>query len=87
LNTCASSYQAEFVRQALKLGLPSLVAATRLPYDLAVFPEAQTYVCTYSILEPSMKALAKALFGEVRFEGRLPVSIPGLYPVGSTRTI
>jgi hypothetical protein len=29
-----------------------------------------------------MQALAKALFGKIPFEGRLPVSIPGLYAVG-----
>jgi len=82
LNAYASPGQAEFVRQALKLDIPSVTVALRLPYDLTVFPEAKTYVCTYSILEPSMRALAKALFGEIKFEGKLPVSIPGLYAVG-----
>jgi beta-N-acetylhexosaminidase len=82
LNAYASPKQAEFVRQGLKLGIPTVIAALRLPYDLTVFPEAQTYVCTYSILEPSMQALAKALFGRISFEGRLPVSIPGLYEAG-----
>lgn len=86
LNAYASPSQAEFVRQALKLGLPVVVVALRLPYDLAMFPAAQTYVCTYGILEPSMKALAKALFGQIRFQGRLPVSIPGLYAVGYAKT-
>jgi beta-N-acetylhexosaminidase len=81
LNAYASPAQAEFVRQALKLGIPAVVVALRLPYDLAAFPEAQTYVCTYSILEPSMQALAKTLFGQIPFQGKLPVSIPGLYAV------
>jgi beta-N-acetylhexosaminidase len=79
LNASASPSQAGFVRQALKLSIPSVVVALRLPYDLTVFPEAGTYVCTYSILEPSMEALAKALFGKIEFDGKLPVSIPGLY--------
>jgi beta-N-acetylhexosaminidase len=87
LNAYASPPQAEFVRQALKLGLPAVVVALRLPYDLAAFPEAKTYVCTYSILEPSMRALVKALFGKSRFKGRLPVSIPGLYAVGHAKTV
>jgi beta-N-acetylhexosaminidase len=87
LNAYASPAQAELIRQALNLGIPSVVVALRLPYDLTVFPEAQTYVCTYSILEPSMQALAKALLGRIRFEGRLPVSIPGLYAVGHAKTI
>ena len=82
LNACASPGQADFVKQALKLGIPSVVVALRLPYDLLVFPEAQAYVCTYSILEPSMRALAKALFGKISFRGRLPVTIPGMYALG-----
>jgi len=87
LNAYASPNQAEFVRQALKLGIPTVVVALRLPYDLAAFPEAQTYVCTYSILEPSMQALAKALFGKIAFRGQLPVSIPGLYAMRFGKTI
>jgi len=87
LNAYASPSQAEFVRQALKLGIPSVVVALRLPYDLTAFPEAETYVCTYSILEPSMRALVKTLFGEIMFEGKLPVSIPGLYSVGYGKTV
>jgi beta-N-acetylhexosaminidase len=87
LNAHASPGQAEFVRQALKLGIPAVVVALRLPYDLTAFPEAQTYVCTYSILEPSMGALAKALFGRITFQGHLPVSIPGLYPLGHAKTV
>jgi beta-N-acetylhexosaminidase len=83
LNACASPEQAELVRRLLRLNIPSVVAALRLPYDLAAFPAAQTYVCTYSVLEPSMQALAGALFGRIAFEGRLPVSIPGLYPAGA----
>ena len=82
LNAYASPNQAGFVQQALKLGIPSVAVALRLPYDLTVFPEAQTYICTYSILEPSMRALAKALFGRIKFEGKLPVSIPGIYASG-----
>ena len=82
LNAYASPEQAKFVRKILKLGIPSVVVALRLPYDLTTFPEANTYVCTYSILESSMRALGKALFGKIAFEGRLPVSIPGMYAVG-----
>ena len=75
------------MRQGLKLGIPTVVAALRLPYDLMVFPEAGTYVCTYSILKPSMQALAKALFGKIKFDGKLPVSIPGMYTLGHGETV
>lgn len=73
--------QAEFVRSVLRLGKKVVVAALRLPYDLMAFPAAPTYLCTYGIQEPSMFALAKVLFGEIPAQGKLPVSIPGLYAV------
>jgi len=78
INAYAEEKQAEFVRKVLRTGKPVIIIAMRLPYDLAVFPEAATYICTYSILEPSMRAAAKALFGFREMKGRLPVSIPGL---------
>ncbi len=63
--------------------VPTVVAALRLPYDLAAFPEAPTFVCAYSIVQPSLEAVAAALWGEAPFEGRLSVSIPGLYPAAN----
>jgi beta-N-acetylhexosaminidase len=54
----------------------------RMPYDLIAFPQASTYLCTYSIQSPSMKAAAKVIMGKLRPQGKLPVSIPDLYPVG-----
>jgi beta-N-acetylhexosaminidase len=78
INACAEEKQAEFVRQLLQTTKPVIIVAMRLPYDLAAFPQASTFVCTYGILEPSMRAAAKALFGHKEMTGRLPVSIPGL---------
>ena len=64
------------VRSVLLKGIPLIIIAMRLPYDLMAFPEAPTYLCTYSILEPSMRAVAGALFGQVGIPGQLPVTIP-----------
>jgi beta-N-acetylhexosaminidase len=75
INAHSQPGQASLVKALLAAGLPTVVAALRLPYDLAAFPEAPTYVCTYSILEPSMKALAAALTGHAGFPGKLPVTI------------
>ncbi len=82
LNASSNSEEAALVRKVLECGVPVIVAAMRLPYDLMAFPNAPTFVCTYSILEPSINALALALFGRNKFQGRLPVSIPDLYPLG-----
>jgi len=82
LNAFDCPAQAEMVNQVLQSGIPTVVAALRMPYDLAVFEQAPTYLCTYSIQSPSMNALAKILFGKLDAQGHLPVSIPGLYPNG-----
>jgi beta-N-acetylhexosaminidase len=66
------------VNAVLRSGHSTIVAALRLPYDLAAFPSAATYLCTFSVLPPSMKALAAVLFGAARAEGKLPVTIPGI---------
>ena len=82
VNAYTQSKQAVLVQEILNTGIPAVVVALRLPYDLRAFPKAQTYICTYSILEPSMKALASAMFGKSGFSGHLPVSIPDLYSAG-----
>lgn len=63
-------------------GKPVIIMAMRLPYDLAAFPQASTFVCTYGILEPSIRAAARVLFGVGEMKGRLTVSIPELYEAG-----
>jgi beta-N-acetylhexosaminidase len=82
LNAFSQPQQAEMVKAILATGIPTVVAALRLPYDLAAFRQAPAFVVTYSLLEPSMRALAAALFGQAGFPGRLPVSIPKILPAG-----
>ncbi|PWH11832.1 MAG: glycoside hydrolase family 3 [Anaerolineae bacterium] len=76
LNAFQETSQQSLVHALLATGIPSILVALRLPYDLAVFPQADTYLCTYSILEPSLQALARVLLGELQPIGQLPVSIP-----------
>lgn len=83
LNACQQPGQAALVNDLLRLGAPTIVAALRMPYDLQAFPDAPTYLCAYGILEPSMHALARALWGAIPIRGRLPVTIPGLVAIES----
>ena len=53
-------------------GRPVVTVALRTPLDLAADPGAVTHIATYSILRPSLDALASALFGAIPFRGRLP---------------
>ena len=52
------------------------------PYFLRHFPEVGAYLCLYRASLQAQEAAAKAVFGEIDISGRLPVSIPGLFPVG-----
>jgi beta-N-acetylhexosaminidase len=81
--------QQELVKRLLGTGKPVVVAAVYDPYDIASFPEAETYVATYGFRAVSMESLSRVLFGEVNPSGKLPVSIPvagnpkkALFPYG-----
>ena len=77
INATAHPAQARLVQKLIRQGTCLITVALRMPYDLAAYPEASTYICTYSILPPAMEALAEALFGRIAFSGTLPVTIPG----------
>ncbi|MGZ3641406.1 MAG: glycoside hydrolase family 3 protein [Candidatus Limnocylindrales bacterium] len=74
--------QADLVHQLLASGVPLITVALRTPFDLMAYPEARTHLCSYSLLGPSLEALADALWGRLPLAGHLPAAIPGLYPVG-----
>ncbi|WUI03341.1 glycoside hydrolase family 3 protein [Spirillospora sp. NBC_00431] len=81
--------QANLVKALVATGKPVVVVAVRDPYDIAWFPEATTYLATYSYTAEALRSAAKALFGELNPRGRLPVTIPvrddpgtALYPFG-----
>jgi beta-N-acetylhexosaminidase len=82
INAAEGSGQAALVQALLATGRPVVAIALRVPYDLSAYPAAPTYACAYSILPPSMDAMARALVGRAAFGGRLPVALPGLYPLG-----
>jgi beta-N-acetylhexosaminidase len=64
--------QVALVEALRSTGRPLVTVALRTPFDLAAYPAATTHVATYSILRPSLDALASALFGAIPFQGRLP---------------
>ncbi len=61
---------------------PTIAVVLRSPFDLSSYPEIQTYLCTYSILRPSLDALADVLAGIAEASGRLPSPIGDLFPTG-----
>jgi beta-N-acetylhexosaminidase len=53
------------------------------PYLLQNFRGLRTYVVTYGDMPALQQAAARALLGEIDVVGRLPISLPGLYPRGT----
>ncbi|MGZ7075366.1 MAG: glycoside hydrolase family 3 protein [Candidatus Angelobacter sp.] len=61
----------------------TVVVSFGSPYFLSDFPQIDNYVCTYSNATTSEVGAVKALFGEIPFRGRLPVTIPGVAQRGA----
>jgi beta-N-acetylhexosaminidase len=53
------------------------------PYVLLSFPKLQTYLVAYGDMQSLQEATAQALLGQSDITGRLPISLPGLYPRGA----
>ncbi|MEK8127788.1 beta-N-acetylhexosaminidase [Paenibacillus filicis] len=68
--------QAQLIRSlAAQPGIRLIVAAARIPFDIHVLPEVQTYLAAYENTSPAMRALALVLTGDLTAQGRLPVSL------------
>jgi beta-N-acetylhexosaminidase len=67
----------DFVNQMLLTGKPTVVLAFGSPYLIERFPNAQTWISEFSTNDVAQKAAARALFGQVPFLGKIPVTVPG----------
>lgn len=62
--------------------IPVVVVSFGSPYFYVQFPDVTVYVCAYRHADQAQIAAVKAMFGEADISGKLPVSIPGYYPLG-----
>ncbi|MFN2516258.1 MAG: glycoside hydrolase family 3 protein [Pyrinomonadaceae bacterium] len=53
------------------------------PYLLQSFPDLRTYLVTYGDMPSLQQAAAGALLGQIGVTGKLPISLPGLYLLGT----
>ena len=53
------------------------------PYLLQSFPGLTTYLIAYGDMPALQQAAARSVLGEIDVTGRLPISLPGLYPRGT----
>ncbi|HET8841474.1 MAG TPA: beta-N-acetylhexosaminidase [Ktedonobacteraceae bacterium] len=83
VNALLDARQAAVMHELLKSGRPLIGLAAYSPYDLLAFPELGTYLVTYEYTRPAVAAAVRVLFGEISPQGKLPVSLPELYPLRS----
>lgn len=67
--------QRELVRSLLKLERRAVLISLMNPYDVPLYPGAGTVVLAYGPTEAALGAAARLLFGEIRPQGRLPVTL------------
>ncbi|HVF85953.1 MAG TPA: glycoside hydrolase family 3 C-terminal domain-containing protein, partial [Pyrinomonadaceae bacterium] len=53
------------------------------PYLLQSFPALGTYVVAYGDMPSLQRAAARAVLGQIDVTGKLPITMPGLYPRGT----
>lgn len=64
-------------------GKPTVFVAMGSPYILDTLKNGSAYVCAYSDGELSTEAVVEALFGEIPVRGKLPVTLPRMFSLGS----
>jgi len=72
----------DLIKTLAATGKPVAVVNFGSPYLLRNFPEVAAYMCLYRNTPIAQDIAARAIFGEMDVTGKLPVSIPGLYPIG-----
>jgi beta-N-acetylhexosaminidase len=78
----ANSSQIKLAQTLLDAKRKVVAIALRDPYDLMNIKSALTMIAAYSSTQPSLEALANVLLGKVKPQGKLPVDLPNLYPLG-----
>ena len=61
----------------------TMLLAFGSPYIATNYPRLENYVCAYSDVPMMETAVVRALFGEIPFQGRLPITIPGFAERGT----
>jgi CubicO group peptidase (beta-lactamase class C family) len=70
--------QAALADQIYKTGKPVVTVGFGSPYLVEHFPQAETWLAAFGISDVAQISIARALFGEIRVRGHLPVTVPGV---------
>ena len=70
------------LRDLMAMKKPFVFTEFGSPYVLTHIPELPSYIVTYDTSPLAELAAIRAITGEIEFRGKLPISLPGLYPIG-----
>ncbi|HYS53312.1 MAG TPA: glycoside hydrolase family 3 N-terminal domain-containing protein [Thermoanaerobaculia bacterium] len=70
------------LRDLAAMKKPFVLTVFGSPYVLTHIPEMPSYIVTYDTSPLAEMAMVRAITGEIEFKGKLPISLPGLYPIG-----
>lgn len=72
----------DLARGASRRGQPLVAVFFGSPYATASVPELPAMLLTYDFSDLAEASAVRALAGEIPIGGHLPISIPGLWPIG-----
>jgi beta-N-acetylhexosaminidase len=78
--------QIKLLRDLFAMKKPFVFTEFGSPYVLTHITDLPSYIVTYDISPAAEMAAVRAITGEIEFRGKLPISLPGLYPVGQGLT-
>ncbi len=71
-----SADQTDLIANIIKMKKPTILISFKNPYLISLFPEATTYLNSFSHSPASQHAMMQAILGEIDISGTQPVSIP-----------
>lgn len=74
--------QTALLRDLIAMKKPLVYTSFGSPYVLTHLADLPSYVVAYDIAATAEMAAVRAITGEIEFRGKLPISLPGLYPIG-----
>jgi beta-N-acetylhexosaminidase len=74
--------QTALLRDLIAMKKPLVYTSFGSPYVLTHLTGLPSYIVAYDTHSIAEMAAIRAITGEIEFRGKLPISLPGLYPIG-----
>jgi beta-N-acetylhexosaminidase len=74
--------QVNLINKFISDGKKVIIISFGNPYLLKNFPDVDCYICAYGEAETSINSVIKGLFGDLKFRGKLPVTITDNFKIG-----